>query len=177
MTNKLLQKNIVEASKDFIFAYRDHQADIPEEIDTGGYQALIDLTSIYEGQNIISVQAESYLYTGGVHGNGYTNYLNFDTQTGELIDIESLVTNFDSFQDFVEEKFRIENKIPEEESINATGFWFDDDQFYVSNNIGFSSENLIIVYNTYEIAPYSAGTFILKLPMDEVQPFLNIDSI
>jgi len=170
----LPSKNIIEAAENFIFSYRDHQTDIPLEIDTGGYEALIDLTTTYYKESIVSIQAESYLYTGGVNGSGFTNYLNFDIQTGALIDIKDLVTNFDLFQSFVEKRFRLEHKIPKQEPINFTGLRFKDNTFYIPNNVGVSSENLTIIYNIREIASYEEGAFVLKIPIKDVLPFLKV---
>lgn len=168
--------SISEAAAEFIMAYRDHQADTPTDIDMGGYEAQIDMHVIRQTEDFISIEWDSYFFTGGAHGNTYTTYLNFDTQTGEQIDIESLINNFDSFENFVEEAFRKEHKISKDVSINDTGFWFDNDTFYVSNNVGFTNEKIIIVYNTYEIAPYSTGAITLEIPLEEIEPFLN-DSV
>lgn len=99
-------------------------------------------------------------------------FLNFDPTTGKQYSQEELFTP--EFTDFIEDIFRKEQNIPAEENINSTGFWFENDTFHLPENIGFEEEKVILIYNSYEIAPYAAGDIYMEIPIEEVRPFLQI---
>ena len=168
-------KNIEEAAKDFILAYRDYQPDIPTELDFGGYEAEVSVQNSHRNEQLVSLEATSYLFTGGAHGYGGTSYLNFDIATGALIENTNLFVNYSEFEAFAETKFKEAFDIPESDTINASGFWFENDNFYLPETIGFNENNLIIVYNSYEIAPYAAGPIVLEIPLTEVASFLDLN--
>ena len=77
------------------------------------------------------------------------------------------------FQSFAEGKFRDQEKIPVNGSINATGFMFEDDKFYLPENIGFTQEGLQLFYEQYEVASYADGPIILTLKFKELEPYLK----
>jgi len=165
--------SITEAAKDFILAYRDHQPDIPTDIDHGGYEAEVSLYPSFQTEQLISLEASFYLFTGGAHGYGGTSFLNFDPETGEEIKFQDLVVNTTDFKDFVEGKFREAHNIPFNENINTTGFMFENDTFILPETIGFENKLVVFIYNAYEIASYADGPIILEIPLTEVQPFLD----
>ncbi len=63
------------------------------------------------------------------------------------------------------------------ESINSTGFWFENDRFYLPESIGLSKTNLLLVYNQYEIASYAGGPVALKIPLEELKEYLNFNML
>lgn len=163
---------IEDAAKQFILAYRDHQADIPTELDSGGYVADISVTILSQSPSLISFELVQYKYTGGVHGYGSTHFLNIHPESGDELNIQDLVTDLDAFTIFMEKQFKKEHQISEEENINSTGFWFDEDRFYLPETMGFTKDSLILIYNPYDIAPYGNGSTELRIPTAKVQPFL-----
>ena len=165
--------SIAQAAKDFILAYRDYQPDIPADIDYGGYEAEVSLYPSFQNEQLISLEATFYLFTGGAHGYGATSFLNFDPETGEEIKIKDLLLNVTDFKEFVEGKFREAHTIPFNEHINSTGFWFENDTFSLPETIGFEEKSLVVIYNPYEIASYADGPIILEIPLTEVQPFFD----
>ncbi|NND64317.1 MAG: DUF4163 domain-containing protein [Flavobacteriaceae bacterium] len=166
-------KNIDDAATDFILAYRDHQVDIPAELDSGGYFADISTVELFQNNDFLSLEMRQYLFTGGAHGYGTVHFLNIDTETGDELKTEDLFSNVEGFTDFAEKVFRNEHGIDVNDSINATGFWFDNETFYLPETIGFTESKVILIYNAYEIASYGAGAIELEIPIAEVQPFLN----
>ncbi|MBL4662844.1 MAG: DUF4163 domain-containing protein [Flavobacteriaceae bacterium] len=166
-------QNIEDAAKDFIMAYRDHQPDIPADLDFGGYEAEVTVRKTYQNEQIISAETIFFMFTGGAHGYGGTSFLNFDISTGELIQNKGLFVSFSEFVAFAETKFKKANNMAQNDNINASGFWFKDDIFYLPEAIGFDESNLIIVYNSYEITSYASGPIVLEIPLAEVTPFLD----
>ena len=132
--------NIEEAASGFVDMYRTHSAEFPDM----EYFAEINVSETYHSEEVLSLEMRHYLFTGGAHGYGATFFSNFDAQTGEQLDIEDIFKDIDQFTEFAEKAFRKEHSIPENESINSTGFWFDDDKFYLPESIGFEGRMLDI---------------------------------
>ncbi|WP_373059626.1 DUF3298 domain-containing protein [Zunongwangia sp. H14] len=121
---------------------------------------------------LISIRFNSRMFTGGAHGYSSISYLNFNPETGDLYSYNELFTP--EFKRFFEEKFRKDQGIGEEDSINSTGLFFEDDTFVLPENIGFTEEGLVLHYNAYEIASYAEGEFSYRLPYSDVGRFLKI---
>ena len=164
-------KTIKDAASGFIKVARLHAADFPDM--SAEYFAEINISQLYYSTELVSIEMHRYLYTGGAHGSANTIFLNIDPQTGNKISTEMLFKKSPEFTTFAETKFREVHKIPSNESINSTGFWFEDDRFYLPSSIGFTETSLVLLYNQYEIASYSEGPIELKIPLEEVKEYLN----
>lgn len=139
-----------------------------------GWEAKIDGALTYEDKNILTIQVDSYSFTGGAHGISTTRFLNFDKNKALEMEVGELFIDPMEFQAFAEAKFRDQENIPATESINSTGFMFEDDAFYLPQNIGFTKEGLKLIYEQYEVASYADGPIILTLPYKEINPFLRL---
>ncbi len=166
-------KTISEAASEFIKIYRLDAADFPDM--SAEYFAEVTISESYRSDNLISLEMRQYLYTGGAHGYGSATFLNIDPETGAEIPSEELFKDFKSFTIFAETRFREVNKIELSDPINSTGFWFDDDLFYIPDALGFTENSMILIYNQYEIASYTAGPIELEISMEEVLPYLNLN--
>lgn len=162
---------VPEAANMFIEGYEKDKKDFP---DLSPYEAEISVSKSLITSKIISIKTEHYTYTGGAHGNSTTNFLNFDPLTGTLLTKNSLLKNKKEFTDFAEKIFRKEKGIPTDDPINSTGFWFENEKFYLPESIGISDTEIIIIYNPYEIASYADGTIEIRIPKEDAQPYLNI---
>ncbi|GAB5401621.1 MAG: hypothetical protein Aureis2KO_32060 [Aureisphaera sp.] len=168
-------KTIENAAKDFILAYRDHQADLPSSIDTGGYEAEINIEVSHESPELTSLVMDHFIYTGGAHGNGAITFLNIDRNTGDALTIDQLFSNRKAVTAIVEAEFRKQHDISKGSSINEPGFWFENDTFSLSETVGFAEGYLFLTYNPYEIAPYSEGIISLKVPLEQIDEYLNFE--
>ena len=131
------------------------------------WEAQIDGEVLYQSDDIISASITSYINTGGAHGNLNVTFLNFSTKTGSLIPNDKLFDDLEIFKKIVKPYFlqSIKNK---EISDNET--------FRIPQNIGFKEDGLILLYNTYEIAPYSVGIIEFIVPFEEIKSCLVFDS-
>ena len=163
---------IEEAINAFIEMYRTHSAEFPDL--SAEYFAEVTTMVTYNSKHVLSLQCNNYLYTGGAHGNGATTYLNFDPKTGDLLTYEDIFSNVAVLDAKAETLFRKEHAIEANESINATGFWFENDTFYLPETIGISKEFITLQYDTYEIAAYAAGPIEIEIPISEVKSLLKI---
>ena len=162
--------DIKEAIASFTKGYIDLKKIYPDEAQE--WEAKINGEVTFEDARMITVQLTSYMFTGGAHGYGSTLFLNFDKEKGTELEDWELFTDREDFQKYAETKFRLQEAIPKDESINSTGFMFEQDSFYLPENIGFTQEGLKLLYNQYEVASYADGPVELTLPYKEVQKFL-----
>jgi hypothetical protein len=163
---------IPEAAVDFIKMYRIHNAEFPGM--AAEYFAEIDITQLNNSQEIISFEMRQYQYTGGAHGYGSSFFMNIDPKTGEELTTSQIFKDVKAFRDFTEKKFREEYEIASSASINSKGFWFENDTFNLPQEIGFTDDRVIILYNQYDIASYADGPIELEIPLEEISPFLKI---
>ncbi len=166
------EPNLKEAISQFNSSYQNISEEFPEEIVP--YEATIDCELSFQCPGLISVVMDSYIFTGGAHGNGTVSYINIDTKTGKQFSNKSLFKNYNEFEDYVEKIFRTQHEIPEKESINSTGFFFEDDTFSLPLTIGFTDKEVILYYNQYEINSYAEGPIELKLNKEEVASFFAV---
>ncbi|MDV7137850.1 DUF4163 domain-containing protein [Maribacter sp. TH_r10] len=161
---------VSEAIRSFKNGYNELQKLYPDE--TTRWEAKITGTVSYEDKNMLTIALNSYLFTGGAHGYTTRRFLNFDKRKGEEIESWELFKDKEHFEHFAETKFRIQEEIPQEGPINSTGFMFEEDRFYLPENIGFTQEGLVLLFNQYEVASYADGAITLVLPFNEVKNYL-----
>lgn len=161
---------ITEAANMFLESY---ESDKKEFSQISPYLAEISISTTFSSPSILSIKTDFYSFTGGAHGNGNQKFLNFDPLTGSLMSTSSIFKDKKEFTDFAESVFRKEKGIPAGDPINSTGFWFENEKFYLPESIGMSETEIIIIYNPYEISSYADGAIEIRIPMDEAKPYLN----
>ena len=142
-----------------------------EEIDEESLarEAIFDAEVIYQSSEVISVAINSYLNTGGAHGNMNITLYNFDGQDGDLLTLDDIVKDQDALTEFVRPYF--EKAIKEKRSSNIEEYFFDEG-FHLPANIGLNDDGVLFLYNIYEIGPYAFGMTEFTIPFDDIQTFL-----
>lgn len=158
--------DLEELTNSFISEYSRAAKDFTQE---PTWEAYLNESLYSKDTNFVSIGITTEIFTGGAHGYKSLHFLNFDPQTGETLFWKDIFKP--EFKHHVEKLFRKEHDIPADANINSTGFWFENDTFHLPANIGFTDEHVIIVYNSYEIAPYAAGDFYMEIPLEDVQTF------
>mgnify|MGYP001459977929 CR=1 FL=1 len=158
------------AIKSFQNAFAKLKEKFPEE--STQWEATINGEVTFENEWILTIRLDYFLFTGGAHGYGSTRFLNFDKTKAVELNNEGLFKDILDFEGFAEAKFRKQEGIPSSESINSTGFMFEEDLFYLPDNMGFTKEGLQLFYEQYEVASYADGPIILTFPFEEIQKFL-----
>ncbi len=162
--------NVDKAIASFTESYKELKAKFPEET---VWEAKIEGEVVYEDVNLITIQLEAYSFTGGAHGYASTSFLNFDKRQGTELENWELFSDEAGFTKFAETKFRIQEKIPQDKNINATGFMFEGDSFHLAQNIGYTQEGIQLIYNQYEVASYADGPIVMTLPYNEINLYLK----
>lgn len=158
-------------SKSFIASYEEMREKFPN--DTFGWEAKIIGNVEFQSDSILNLKVDHYTFTGGAHGyQGYRSLL-FNTKTGKAILNNQLFKNEKDFKAFAEKAFRAKYKIPAEANINATGLMFENDKFQLPQNIFYTSEGLLLYYNSYEAASYADGPKEILFSYNEVNKYLN----
>ncbi|KRD11649.1 hypothetical protein ASE21_08070 [Flavobacterium sp. Root901] len=158
-------------SKSFIASYEEMHKKFPH--DTFGWEGKIKGNIEFESDQLINIKIDHYTFTGGAHGYQGFRSLLFNKKTGKVIFNEDLFTNEKEFKAFAEKEFRAKYHIPEKANINATGLMFENDTFQLPQNIFYTSEGLLLYYNSYEAASYADGPKEIVFPYDKVGKYLK----
>ncbi len=113
---------------------------------------------VYDGKAFLSIRRDLETYTGGAHGSHAVSCDNFRKSDGSLVKLSELFRD-GSYQDVLLEHVAayIRNSLPEnapalydnwEDTLKST---FDENHFFIDR------EALTIVYQEYDIAPYTSG--------------------
>lgn len=163
--------SLEELSNHFISDYKATKEDFTRE---PAWETYIFSRIYYLDDSLLSIGFNSEVFMGGVHGYRGISFINLDPQTGNIYSRDQLFTP--EFRQFAETKFREEQDISEGENINSSGYWFEDDHFTLPENIGFEEDKIVLVYNTFEINPYSDGDYVLEIPLEEARAYLKVNT-
>lgn len=159
-----------EVALQFINANKDLKTEFDMELN---YEATVSISESYRNEQLITLERRTYLFTGGAHGYGSVHFNHFDLKTGVELETEALFEDLQGFKTTAEALFRKAQGLPKEGSINASGFWFEDDRFMLPETIGLSEEGIVLIYNQYDIASYADGPIEVTLEWKAVLPYLS----
>lgn len=164
-------KKIDEGVNKFIEDYISFKNEFPES--PAVYELKIDQEQLFENNQTLVYSTTFYTYTGGAHGYGAKLYHTYDKNTGRLITNEELLKNKNAFKAYAEGMFRKKFNLSENESLNKNGFFFENDEFKLAENIAVTKDSLYMIYNAYEAASYAEGDIKFSFPKEDVEAWLN----
>ena len=159
-------KTIEESIIAFNQEYNTFKADFPESLQI--WEAQIDGEILLQSSEITSISITSYVNTGGAHGVLNISFLNFNSITGKQLLNKDLFTDIAGFKAIAQTYF---NK-----AIKENDVVFDQNKFELPTNIGYTDDGLVLLYNTYEIAPYSTGIIEFAIPFKAIESYLVFNS-
>lgn len=164
----------ITSLKDALVSFKNGYIELQNlyEDETTGWEAKIDGNVTFEDDYLLTIELDSYLFTGGAHGYISKRFLNFSKKQGIELENWQLFKDEEDFRVFAESVFREKQQIPLDKPINHTGFMFEKDSFYLPENIGFTENGLKLLYNTYEVASYADGTIEILISYEEVKKYL-----
>ncbi|MBN1620345.1 DUF3298 and DUF4163 domain-containing protein [candidate division WOR-3 bacterium] len=124
---------------------------------------------------VFSLSLNFYEFTGGAHPNSWTQFLNFDLETGKPLRLEEIFTRSEikELNERAEKIFRETYDIDPETSLDEAGYWFDNDKFSLNTNFLVQKKSLVFIFNPYEIAPYVAGPSEVEIPYSQIEDLIG----
>ena len=162
--------SIKEAAAQFDQEFKKFKTDFQDSAQQ--WEVKVDGDVVFESANVISVVIDSYIDTGGAHGNSVVTYLNFNPQTGALLEENDLLKKPSEFKTIAEKAFKEQTK-PKDTDETMEDFFFGE-EFQLPANMGFSQEGFVLLYNNYEIASYAQGTTKIILPYEKIKDQLKV---
>lgn len=147
--------------------FQAFKAEFPDA-KTGGYEQTTNCELTYQNEKLISVELLSSVYSGGAHPSYLDEFLNIDPNTGNHIDILEFITDRKAFEDFAETELR--KKLGMAENDKWGEFTFVE-EFNLPINMGMTEKGLRLIYNEYEILPYSDGKTEIMISMQDMKSF------
>jgi hypothetical protein len=156
----------------FVKDYQDFIIDFP------GYQIgwyvkmLAGIT--YESEQVLSFSINSESYTGGAHPNYSTVFYVIDKRSYRQLTTADIIADTSQFKKQLEAEFRRIKGMSGEQSFAERGFYINDGDFLLNNNIGISDDKVLVHFNPYEIASYSEGATTIEMNKSDLKELLKI---
>lgn len=163
--------SVAEAILQFDNEYKTFKQDFEDT--NQKWEVKVNGNVLYKSAEVISISLQSYIDTGGAHGNSTVTYLNFNPETGAVLTQTDLIGNQSKFKTVAEKAFKEQTK-PKDQDETFEDFFFGED-FQLPANIGFTSNGLVLLYNNYEIAAYTQGVTKVVIAYDELKGLLKVN--
>lgn len=130
---------------------------------------------MYITKNIVVVQRESYDYTGGLHGDYSSSYINLDRHTGDIITWKDIFGNDKkALFGFIVQNVR-----------NLIGLEYVDkqsdqelyDMSASTSRMRFTPKGIIVTFGLYEISGYADGEPSFLIPLDKLKTVISKEKI
>ncbi len=125
----------------------------------------------YNKNDILSITATIYNYTGGAHGMTEQISYNIDLKTGNLITLQDL---FKSDSNYIK---LINQEISKQIAANPEEFFTEDDLGFktiaADQPFYYTQGGIVVYFQLYEIAPYAAGIKEFKISNAFLKPIIK----
>lgn len=162
LLNDVINKKI----NSYINQFKKDSSLVVEELNQ--YYTLIILYDVYEYKDYISYVFRIEYYIGGAHPSHEIWTVSYDKKEENIVDISSLEkmnpSIFNIFSSISREELLHNKRIPDSK-------WLMEGTIPVKDNFSnfaFSDNGLLLFFPRYQIAPYSAGEFIVRIPYDKI---------
>ncbi|MDN3491760.1 DUF3298 and DUF4163 domain-containing protein [Winogradskyella bathintestinalis] len=162
-------KDVLKAFNTEYLSFKNEFSEVSEPV----WELHIETELTYQSDNVITIAISNYEFKGGAHGNDQIQFLNLDAITGKVLSNDEIITDKENFKILAKEYF-VKSLDNNKDNLTIEDFFFGK-PFHLPENIGFSSDGLILLYNVYEVASYDRGYTEFLLPYDTVQPYLKIN--
>jgi Protein of unknown function (DUF3298) len=127
----------------------------------------------YMSEDVVVVQLDSYIYTGGAHGISTTQYLNWLPKTDKLLTLEAMLVpgREAAFQEALKQQHVLwlkKNSLAKDDPTGYNKLW----PFEPSDNVALLENGLAVTYDPYVLAPYSFGKPTIYIPYRELKGIL-----
>lgn len=126
----------------------------------------------FSNSHIVSIFIKTYMFSGGAHGMTVGRMLNYDSQTGQRIDLVKEIEDTAFLVDFAAKYFCKERHLPQDALRLRTGLFYELADLPFPDQIGFTAKGMLLYYDPYSIAPYSFGPISIIIPYRELDDVL-----
>ena len=127
--------------------------------------------SWWQNERLLCVTLSYVSYTGGAHPSTWRQAVSFDLSTGKTVSVTDLATDINQLEEAVYQLI-----LRQIQDSGDTSYFSDYDKTvldWIERSVFYNAKGVTIVFNTYDIAPYSAGEQTFFIPYDLVKPYLN----
>lgn len=126
--------------------------------------------------DIIPYKIKVSSFEGGAHGGYYEQWFNFDRQTGKFLTHDQ-VFNMDkeeAIKDLIRQQLCVDNQCKDIETLQeTTSILLLGDVSLTDYNFQLGKDAVELLFNPYEIAPWSAGTIYVRIPYSALNGMLR----
>jgi len=137
------------------------------------WELYIETEKTYQSEDLITIAISTYEFKGGAHGNDKIKFINLNAKTGDIIDRDAIIEDIEGFKKLANTYF-IKSLDTEDKDQNMEDLFFGK-PFQLPENIGYSDDGLILLYNVYEVASYDQGYTEFVIPFDEANTYLKFN--
>jgi hypothetical protein len=164
-----------ERSRERFFRfYRETTAEVKDaDLSSGTYNFTHGRSSevYFDRDDFLVLGISNYEYTGGAHGNGGTNYLNYDLRSSKLWKLGDMM-KIDSAKiiALLDTAARAQYNIPAGVPLKPNIF---NNELYLPHNYFVTHKGITFSYWPYDIATYAQGEIQLFIPWSELRELLR----
>ncbi|MFA5573844.1 MAG: DUF3298 domain-containing protein [Brumimicrobium sp.] len=156
-----------EVIREFKETYKYMDADMPS---VNGYYLFDSVGIHFQNKQIIDIVRTHYSYYGGAHGFHSTFSHLYDLNTKERLYWNDIFVDSVVLKKKLENQFRLDYGLTTKDEVEEILF---ENDFPMTDNILISEDEVIIIYNVYDIAPYSSGLISISLKYEEIEDNLT----
>lgn len=155
--------NFDEFADEVFAASREAHRDTPQ---LPPYEADLKAEVIADHDDLLVIELDGYLFSGGAHGLPLTEYMVIDRDTRQPVGLDDMLLpgQRPAFEAALERAHRRWLQ-----SDQASGLSESQWPFSVSDNVAPLEDALAVKYQVYDLAPYATGQPELKIPYAELE--------
>lgn len=173
--NKSFLNEALAHEKEALRVAREYNKEIlQDQLTPLKFEYLSSYTLINAPTPYFVIEFLDYQYSGGAHGISYQKYVTIDTDKNKIVALKDLFKENTDYKQSINAE--INKQIKERTSkgeiffTGSQGFvGIKDDQVFYINAL----EDIVIVFNLYEIAPYAAGVIEFALSRKSLESYLK----
>lgn len=135
------------------------------------------ITVLRADDQVFSFVNESYVFSGGAHGNGGVAGYNYDSQTGKLLTLSDVLSDREGLYEEIiarlSEEYGEDGLFPEyQETVRQEVYEEPSGLGDYDHRLNFTltSQGMTVYFNPYEIGPWAAGTIKVEIPYENEKP-------
>ena len=128
----------------------------------------------YMSEEVVVVQLDSFIYTGGAHGMSTTQYINWLPKTDKLLTLEAMLLpgKAAAFNEALKKQHALwlkKNVTAKKDPSGYNKLW----PFEPNDNVALLENGVAVTYDPYSIGPYSMGKPTIYIPFSELKGILQ----